>query len=100
MGGPKTFGSCGSASATLEITKTGLTSALQGWGRPEGGPERLGAGLTAGRHVEADVNKLVTLHNVIIQYSLLNCFFFNQKMSSSDLKFVVPDPGLKHGAIR
>lgn len=40
-----------------------LTSALDSRGRPEGGPQGLGAPITAGRHVERDLDKLVAFQD-------------------------------------
>ena len=40
-----------------------LTSTLHSWGWSKGSPQRLGAHLAAGRHVETDGDKLVALQH-------------------------------------
>ena len=52
-----------------------LTSALNGWRRSEGCPQRFCARLTAGGHVEADLHKLVTLTRIKRHWS--RCYTHN-----------------------
>ena len=47
----------------VEVVRRILTSTLHSRGRSEGSPERFGAHLTAGRHVETDGYKLVALQD-------------------------------------